>query len=93
MVPRMAKEITQREKTPRIHVTLGGGLAGKLEGVMELTGLPSMTDAARYAMVRGIEQLAGQLKAVEMVKRMEDKFTPDELLPIFEEAQRREQQR
>ena len=59
----------------------------RLEIVQEITGLPSMPEAARYAMAKGIESMNTQIQAVAMVKKLSSRFTPEELLPIFEKLE------
>lgn len=65
-------------------------LIEKLECVREITGLGSNPDAARYLMARGAEAMSAQIKGVEQVKLMADRFTPQEMLPLIEQMERKE---
>lgn len=78
----------QPTKKPRIHMVLGESMVQKLEVIQEITGLPSRADAARFAMVRGLESMNPQIQNYELLKRVEEKLTPEELLPLFEQIEK-----
>ena len=81
----MPKKI--KEPSTTLNMAVPSELIAKLECVREITGLGSYPDAARYLMARGAEAMAAQIKAVEAVKDMADRFTPQELLPLIEQAE------
>lgn len=73
-----------RPKNPCISVTVSESLLEKINLLGELTGLTSTPSAARYLIVRGIESMTPKLKILETTKKIEEKFTPEEMLPLFE---------
>ena len=73
-----------RQKNPCISVTVSESLLEKINLIGELTGLTSTPSAARHLIVRGVESMASQLKILETTKKIEERFTPEEMLPLFE---------
>lgn len=56
----------------------------KLEIVRSLTGLATKQDAARYVLAKGIESMNTPIQAQAMLKQLSDKYSPEEMLPLFE---------
>jgi len=74
-------------KNVRLNLSIPKQMRDKLRCVREITGLGSDPEAARYLMSRGVESMSGQIKAVEAVHKLEETFTPTEMLPLYEAAQ------
>ena len=87
--PMPKKKSKPVDRAPRLSVTVSHEMLRKLDLVNEITGMPSRTDAARYVMARGLETLNTPLSALAMMKRMGDQYSPDELLPLFAELEKK----
>lgn len=74
--------------TFRVHVTLPNAMNEKIEYVKEITGYVDKPELARYLIGRGLEAMNAQIMSARFMKRMEDQYSPQEMLPILEEIER-----
>jgi hypothetical protein len=55
-----------------------------LREIMALLRLNEESDAIRFLVHRGMEAMANQLHTRRMILRMEQQFSPQQMLPLFE---------
>ncbi len=62
---------------------LHGAELAQIREVCELLSLNAEVDGCRYLMQRGLEVLSPQLGTRRMQRKMEQTFSPQEMLPFF----------
>jgi len=64
---------------------LHGAELAQIREVCELLSLNAEVDGCRYLMHRGLEALSPQLGARRMQRKMEQNFSPQEMLPFMKQ--------
>jgi hypothetical protein len=78
---------TEKEKVVRAHLRFSGKQAEYIQELKDVLGLNTEADVARYLIGRGLEASSTQLASLRMLHRMEERFTPEEMLPLFKELE------
>jgi len=63
-----------------------GAELAQIREVCELLSLNAEVDGCRYLMQRGLEALSPQLGARRMQRKMEQNFSPQEMLPLWKQV-------
>lgn len=63
---------------------MSGRFLEQLAEVQELLGLNTPSEAVYYLTQRGLEQLSAQLASRRFLKEAQGKWSPEEMLPLFQ---------
>ena len=71
------------QESIRIGLRLSGALLEGTRDVRDMCGLNDETAAARYLVSRGLEALSNQLRAKRLMDKMEEHYTPQQMLDFM----------
>lgn len=74
-----------KKQLVRCTMRLHGAELAQIREVCELLSLNAEVDGCRYLMQRGLEALSPQLGARRMQRKMEQNFSPQEMLPFMKQ--------
>ena len=75
-----------KKQLVRCTMRLHGPELAQIREVCELLSLNAEVDGCRYLMLRGLEALSPQLGARRMQRKMEQNFSPQEMLPFMKQV-------
>ena len=75
-----------KKQLVRCTMRLHGAELAQIREVCELLSLNAEVDGCRYLMQRGLEVLSPQLGVRRMQRKMEQTFSPQEMLPFMKQV-------
>ena len=75
-----------KKQLVRCTMRLHGAELAQIREVCELLSLNAEVDGCRYLMQRGLEALSPQLGARRMQRKMEQNFSPQEMLLLWKQV-------